>query len=147
MAEQWRDVLVEWRDGASFTARNPQGASVQLGSSQGRPGVSPMEMILIGLAGCTGVDVVSILTKQKQALQDLRIRVRGKRAEEHPRVYTDIEIEFLLWGDDLDPRAVERAINLSQEKYCSATAMLKQAAEIRTHYRILQPQEKVEIGY
>ncbi len=133
---EWREILADWQGGLVFTGRNPSGASIQMGSWEDRPGISPMEMLLLGLAGCTGMDVASILEKKRQPLSKLRIRVRGKRAEEHPKVYTEIEIQYLLWGEGLDPKAVERAIALSEEKYCSASAMLRAKAEVRSSYQI-----------
>jgi putative redox protein len=102
-----------------------------------------MEMLLLGLAGCTGMDVVSILKKKRQDLQAFKIRVRGKRAEQHPRVYTLIEVTYLLWGENLDAKAVERAIELSEKKYCSASAMLNAVAEIRSSYEIYAPEETI----
>ena len=68
--------------------------------------------------------------------------MRGKRADDYPMVYTEIEIEYLLWGDDLQPKAVEQAIELSEEKYCSASAMMSKSAEMRSSYRILTPGEQ-----
>ena len=93
-----------------------------------------MELILMGVGGCTGVDIVSILKKKRQNLQDFRVEVRGKRADTYPRIYTDIEIIYHLWGEDLDSRAIENAINLSEEKYCSASAMLRPSATISSRY-------------
>ena len=95
-----------------------------------------MELLLMGLAGCTGMDVVSILSKQRQVLKDLQIQVRGKRAPEHPKVFTNIEITFLFWGDGLNPERIEQAIQLSEEKYCSASAMLGAVAEISFTFKI-----------
>jgi putative redox protein len=136
MAEDWREVVADWQGELGFIGRNPSGGSVQMGVVQGNPGVSPMEMLLLGVAGCTGMDVASILTKMRQNLIDLRVTVRGKRAEEHPRVYTEIEVLYELWGDELDPKMVSNAIELSEIKYCSASAMLKAAAKLQSSYLI-----------
>ena len=135
--EIWKEVSVEWKGGNSFLGTTPDGSTVQIGSLEGNPGASPMELLLMGLAGCTGIDVAGILVKKRQPLADLKIEVRGKRRESHPRVYTHIEIIYLLWGDGLDVNAVEQAIRLSEEKYCSASAMLGATAEISTSYRLL----------
>ena len=84
-----------------------------------------MELLLLGVGGCTALDIVSILKKQRQNLTEFMVEVRGKRAEIHPRVYTDIEIIYHLWGENLESKAVEKAIKLSEDKYCSASAMLR----------------------
>jgi putative redox protein len=142
MTDDWREIVAEWQGGLAFQGKNPAGAVVQMGSLGGTPGASPMEMVLIGLAGCTGMDVVSILEKKQQDVRGLQIVVRGKRAETHPRVYTEIELEYRVWGD-VDAVAVERAIALSEEKYCSVSAMLARAAKIITRYSILPVEELV----
>jgi len=114
-----------------------------MGTVAGEPGVTPMELLLLGLAGCTGMDVASILLKMRQKLVDFKINVRGKRADDHPKIYTEIEVTFELWGDDLDPSAVQAAIELSEVKYCSASAMLRTAAQIRSKYLIHQLTQEV----
>ena len=141
--EDWKEVAVEWQGGNTFLGTTPGGGFVQMGAFEGRPGASPMELLLLGLAGCTGIDIAGILIKKRQPLLDLRIEVRGKRKESHPRVYTEIEVTYLLWGDGLDARAVEHAIALSEEKYCSASAMLGEVAKIHSSYRIHAAGEKV----
>jgi putative redox protein len=97
-----------------------------------------MELLLIGLAGCTSMDVVSVLQKKRQPLTGLQTKVTAERADEHPKVYTQIHVEYIVTGADVKPEAVERAIELSVTKYCSAMAMLRQAAEITTSYRIVE---------
>ena len=114
-----------------------------MGTINDQPGVSPMEMLLLGVAGCTGVDIVHILGKKRIMLDQFEVRVRGKRAENYPQVYTEIEIEYLLWAENLDPKAVEQAIQLSEDKYCSASAMMSKTAEVCSNYRILSPGEQV----
>jgi putative redox protein len=89
-----------------------------------------MEMILIALGGCTAFDVVSILQKKRQDVTDFEILVHGDRTEEHPKVYTDITLEYVVTGHGLDPEAVDRAVELSETKYCSVSAMLRKAANI-----------------
>ena len=96
-----------------------------------------MELLLISLAGCTAMDVVSILRKKRQNLTGFEIRVHGNRATDHPKVFTDFELEYIVHGVNIDPAAVERAIQLSTENYCSAHAMLEKAAHIRTRYTII----------
>ena len=101
-------------------------------------GPRPLELLLIGLAGCTSMDVISVLQKKRQPIAGLETKVTAERAEEHPRVYTAIHVEYVVSGKDVKPEAVERAIELSETKYCSAMAMLRQAAAITTSYRIVE---------
>jgi putative redox protein len=101
-------------------------------------GPRPIRLLLIGLCGCTGMDVVSILQKKRQPFTGLQVKATAERAEEHPRVYTQIHLEFVVTGEGVDPAAVERSIELSHTKYCSASAMLGETAEITTSYRIVE---------
>ncbi len=134
MTDEWRETTTVWMGESAFMGHNAGGGEVQMGALNGKPGVSPMELILIGVAGCTGIDVVNILEKKRQNLARLEINVRGLRAETHPKIYTAIEITYHLWGEGLEPKAIEQAIQLSEEKYCSVSAMLRQAAKITTQY-------------
>lgn len=148
MSEQWKEIVAEWQSDQgenTFMGRNPAGGTVQMGSMEGEPGAGPMELVLMALAGCTGIDIVSILHKKRQPLKDLKIEVRGKRAETYPMVYTEIEVNYLLWGDGLDTGAVEQAIHLSEDKYCSVGLMLRASVPIKTSYQIIQS-EKDTIG-
>jgi putative redox protein len=142
MEDLCKDIIAEWHGDLAFMGRNEAGGTVQMGTLNGKPGIGPMEMLLLGIAGCTGIDVVSTLKKQRQPLKDLKIRVRGIRSDNHPRVYTEIEVIYLLWGDGLDPAAVERAIRLSEEKYCSASAMMRSTAKIRSAYHLFASDEQ-----
>ncbi|MGD2177359.1 MAG: OsmC family protein [Anaerolineae bacterium] len=101
-------------------------------------GPRPVRLLLIGLCGCTAMDVISILQKKRQPFTGLQVKATAERAEEHPKVYTQIHLEFVVTGEGVDPAAVERSIELSQTKYCSASAMLGEAAEITTSYRIVE---------
>jgi putative redox protein len=96
-----------------------------------------METALMALAGCTGMDVISILEKKRQTVQAMEIRLHGVRAEDHPKVYTGIEVEYVITGTNVDPEAVSRSIELSMTKYCSVGGMLSKTAQIRTSFRIL----------
>lgn len=144
MDNSWKEVFAEWQGDLSFLGQNQSGGQVQMGSLGEDPGIGPMELVLISLAGCTGIDVVSTLRKQRQPLENLKVQVRGKRAVPHPRVYTEIEIIYLLWGKGLKQEAIERAIRLSEEKYCSVSAMMQPTAKIHTSYRIFAPDEHSE---
>ena len=99
-------------------------------------GFIPMEMLLVGLAGCTGMDVISILRKKRQQVTGYEVRVHGERAEDHPMVFTDIIVEHIVTGHDVSPDAVARAIELSETKYCGAGAMLGKTAKLVHTFRI-----------
>jgi putative redox protein len=99
-------------------------------------GARPKELLLIALGGCTGSDVVSILKKKNVDLKDFEINITADVADQHPKVYTKIHIEYVFYGENLSVKDLERAIELSQKKYCSVTNMLNKAAEISHSYRI-----------
>lgn len=99
-------------------------------------GTRPKELILLALAGCTGSDVVSILGKKRVRLDGLEIHVTAEQADEHPQVFTSINLEFVFRGDDIRPPDVERAIELSETKYCAVNAMLRNSVAISRSYRI-----------
>ena len=101
-------------------------------------GVRPMEMLLLGVAGCTMIDVVTTLKKMRQDLTNCETKLSAERADEHPKVFTDIHIEFIVKGHDLDPKKVEKAITLSAEKYCSASIMLGKTASITHDFEIVE---------
>ncbi len=100
-------------------------------------GFRPMELILVALGGCTGMDVLSILRKKKQNLTGFEVRVKGERSEIHPKVYREIRVEYIVKGKDISEDAVKKAIMLSEEKYCSVEAMLRPAVKITSGYRII----------
>jgi putative redox protein len=143
MDSSWKEIVAEWKGGTTFIGTNLAQGAVQMGSLNDVPGISPMELMLVSLAGCTGMDVVSILQKKRQPVQRFEVRVKGKRADDHPRVYTEIEIIYMIWGDGLDPNAVEQAIHLSEEKYCSVSAMIKNTAKINWKY-VISPNEALK---
>ena len=126
---------LKWTDGLQFIARAGNGPAVVIDSPEGASGPSPMELILMGVAGCTAVDVVVILEKRRANVDRLEVNITGTRADEFPRRFTDIHIEFVVYGAQVKPRDVERAIELSETKYCSAIASLNSAFE--HSYRIV----------
>ncbi len=135
---EWPEVAAEWSGDQTFTGSSATGGTVEMAPAQERHDcVAPMEMLLLGLAGCTGIDVVLILPKMRQPLESLRVEVRAKRAKSHPRVYTEIEITYMLSGEELSEQAIKRAIELSEEKCCSVSAMLGSMAKIRSSYRLI----------
>lgn len=101
-------------------------------------GIRPMEMVLLGLGGCTTFDVVSILKKSRQQILDCEVSLEAERATEVPRVFTRIHIHFIVSGKDLDPSKVERAVSLSADKYCSASRMLEKTAKITHDFEIVE---------
>ncbi len=137
MADSITNVEVKWQEDNLFLGENEAGGQAYLGGDH----IRPMQMILVSLASCSGVDVVNILKKKRVNFSDLQIRVSGKRADTHPKVYTDIHVTYLVWGEDIKEKDVEQAITLSEEKYCSVSAMLKSTATIHSDYRILAPGE------
>ncbi len=104
-------------------------------------GIRPKELLLLGLGGCTGSDVVSILNKKRVKIDGFEININTGVSEEHLQVYTKIDIEYVFYGDDVIEKEVERAIELSQSKYCGVTKMLEKAAEITHYYKIVKNEE------
>ena len=131
-----------WVAGRQFVGESGSGHAVVMDASlqgDGRnTGPSPMEMLLLGMAGCTGIDVVSILEKGRQILTGLEVAVRAEREPEPPMVFTRIEVEYTVRGRNLSEKAVQRAIELSESKYCSASIMLGETAEISARYNIVE---------
>ncbi|MDQ7820347.1 MAG: OsmC family protein [Armatimonadota bacterium] len=141
------EVRVEWRAPMVFVGGPAGAAPVLMDASPeaGGTGVapSPMETVLAALAGCSGIDVVSILQKMRAPLAGLRIDVAGERAPEPPRVFTAIRMRYTAWGPGLDPEAVRRAVALSLDRYCSVAAMLRATAAI-THEVVVAPGDAVD---
>jgi len=108
----------------------------ELGGSNA--GARPKELVLLGLGGCTASDVASILIKMREPLRRFEIDLKAENAQEHPKVFTKIHITYKFWGENLNQANIEKAINLSTEKYCSVSAMLKQAVDI-THSYLINP--------
>ncbi len=108
---------------------------VEFGGSDA--GIRPKELLLLGLGGCTGSDVVSILQKKKVNLEDFEINIETEVSDGHPQVFTKLHLEYVFYGKDINMKDVERAIELSQTKYCGVTAMLEKAVEMTHSYRIV----------
>jgi putative redox protein len=105
-------------------------------------GATPMELILTGLAGCTAMDVISILRKKRENVTDFQVNIEAERTEDFPKVFKKIHIEYVVTGKDINASAVERSIELSETKYCGASAMLRKTAEITNSYKILEEDEE-----
>ena len=123
---------VTWQESNAFMGISPSGHQVQIDADKEK-GASPMELILLGLGGCASYDVVGILQKARQEVQDVRCELTANRADTIPAVYTDIHMHFVVTGQDIKEKQVEKAIKLSAEKYCSASRMLVEAGVIITH--------------
>jgi putative redox protein len=104
-------------------------------------GPKPKELVLMALGGCTASDVIPILKKKRVPIEKVEIHLNADVREEHPQVYTDIHVEYVVYGDGIDPADVERAIELSTTKYCSVTAMLRTSVNITHSYRIVPNQK------
>ncbi len=132
---------VKWLDNMSFVGESGSGHSVVMDGapeSGGRDlGIRPMEMLLLGLGGCTAFDVVMILKKARQQIDDCEVHIEAERADNIPRVFTRIHIHFVVSGRGLDVAKVEKAVNLSAEKYCSASEMLGKTAEMSHDFEVL----------
>lgn len=132
---------VKWLDHMSFVGESDSGHSVVMDSSPeggGRDlGVRPMEMLLLGLGGCTSIDVVSILHKSRQQIVDCEVEIEAERASGIPAVFTKIHLHFIVSGKDIDADKVRKAVALSADKYCSASKMLEKAAEISHDFEVV----------
>lgn len=129
---------VKWIDDLQFVARAGSGPAVVMDSSDSGGGAGPMELMLMGTAGCTAMDVISILKKKRLNVTGFKINISGDRAEEYPRRFTDITIEYVVYGADINPEGVRQAIDLSEKKYCGAMASLN--ARISHTFRIEPPE-------
>lgn len=127
---QENEAQVVWKQGMTFEGRGKSGFTVTM--DDGPDGFSPMELVLVALAGCSSMDIISILQKKRQEVNGFEIRVHGLRRDEYPRVFTDITLEYVVRGKDIRPDAVQSAIDLSNDKYCSVMGMLKESVNIQT---------------
>ena len=135
------DAKVTWKGKLAFEAVADSGKSIMLDSASDpaeRLGPGPMELVAMSLAGCTAMDVISILEKKKQAVTNFEVKVHADRAEDYPKVYTRAEIEYQVTGRAIDESALVRAIELSIQKYCPVHAMLSQAFPVSQRYVIFE---------
>ena len=136
------EAKVTWSQGMSFSGTSGSGFTVPLGSDPSvggqNDGFRPLELMAISLAGCTAMDVISILQKKRQDVTDYIVEISGERAEEHPRKYTAFHVHHIVHGRTVSADAVERAIELSDTKYCSVAATVRPTAEITTTYEIVE---------
>lgn len=139
-------ATIDWQNKLHFSGAADSGHVIDI---DGPPalggenlGLRPMELILLGVGGCSAMDVMHILGKARQKVTGCRIEVDGTRAETDPKVFTDIHMTFVVSGDDLSEKHVARAVKLSAEKYCSASIMLAASVNITHEYRILPQDQK-----
>jgi putative redox protein len=134
-------ATIKWIDGVSFVGESESGHAVVMDgppTAGGRNiGIRPMELLLIGMGGCSAFDVVTILMRGRQDLVDCRVELEAERADEDPKVFTRIHLHFIVTGRSLKPAVVERAIGLSAEKYCSASIMLGKTAVVTHDFEIV----------
>jgi len=139
------EATIRWAGGAAFVGTSASGHKVIIdGPPEGGGrdlGPRPMEIILLGMGACTGYDVISILKKGRQDIEDCIVELRAERAQRIPSVFTGIHVHFKVIGRQLSENQVERAIKLSAEKYCSASIMLGKTAEITHSFEILNPDD------
>jgi putative redox protein len=135
-------VAVQWKENMAFIGMPDSGFPVQMDadSSLGgtNQGVRPMEMVALGLAGCTGMDVISILKKKRQQITEFEVKVNAPRSPEYPKVFTSAQIIFIVTGKNVEEAAVLRAIELSVTKYCPVHFMLAKAFRMELHYEIYE---------
>ncbi|MBN2147059.1 MAG: OsmC family protein [Anaerolineales bacterium] len=136
------EAKITWKQKMSFLGQAESGFTVPLGTDPSvggdNDGFRPMELLALGLIGCTAMDVISILQKKRQEITSFEVQVHAERAQEHPKVFTKAVIEYLIQGRSVDPAAVERAIELSATKYCPAQAMLEKVMQIEHKFSITE---------
>jgi putative redox protein len=135
-------VDIKWTGGMRLVATTEEGDSLTMdadpeGGGEGR-GFRPVKLVLVGLGGCTGMDVLWILKRQRQEVTGLEVNVTGTRRKKDPRYYEDIQVQYVVRGRKLRESAVKRAIELSEQKYCSVTGILRPEVRVTTSYRIEQ---------
>ena len=136
-------TAIKLLSGVAFEAKSGSGHTIIMdGAAESggqNHGARPMEMLLMGLGGCSAYDVVSILRKSRQDITDIALEIEAKRAETDPKIFTSIHLHFKIFGQNISKNIVERAINLSAEKYCSASIMLGKSAQITHDYEVCTP--------
>jgi len=134
-----KKVEIEWKEDLLFSSKK-ENAEIFMNSTLDPETMknyfAPMELLLVSLAGCTGMDVMAILKKMRQNITKFKVSVSAERAPEHPKIYTKINIHYYFEGKNVEKEKVERAIDLSFNKYCSVTAMLKKSSEVGFTYEI-----------
>jgi len=132
---------VKWVDEFQFVGESGSGHAIVMDASPEagkiRTGMTPMEMLLVGAGGCSGMDVVSILRKKRQEVSDIEVKVSGEKSESYPQKFISMQLEYIVTGKNIAEDAVKKAIELSMEKYCSVKATLEGSAKITYSYKIV----------
>lgn len=135
------NAKVKWVNNLQFVGESKTGHAIVMdGDAEvggNNTGMRPMELLLVGLGGCSGMDVASILKKKKQQVAGLEININGQKADSHPKKFTEIEIQFIISGKDISEEAVKKAVELSMDKYCSVKATMEGTAKISYSYKIV----------
>ena len=133
---------VIWQGGMEFQGSADSGHTITLDAAPDVGGQDhgsrPMELMALSLAGCTAMDVISILSKKRQQITSFEVQTLAQRSADHPKVFTALELRYIIRGKNIDPAAVERAVQLSEDKYCPAQAMLRQIAPIKLTIEIVE---------
>ena len=129
-----------------FVARDNRGHHLLIDDATGNTGPKPIELVAIGLAGCTAFDVIGILRKKRQEVTGYEVKVEAEQKPDPPQIFTKIRIHHVVTGVDVAENALQDAIHLSESKYCSVSAMLRLSAEIETTYEIVQVERQVAVG-
>ncbi len=139
------ESVARWAGGLKFEGAFSTGHSIVLDGSSDHGGADegprPVEMLLMGLAGCTGMDVIAILRKKRQNVSSFRVLVSGERREDHPRVFQKIHLVYEIAGTGIDVEGARQAIHLSETKYCSVSTMLRKAVDITTEIRVVEDRQ------
>jgi putative redox protein len=134
------NTTVRWIDGMMMVGESASGHAIIMDGPEDlggkNLGVRPMEMLLLGMGGCTTVDVVSTLKKMRELVNDCRVEISAERADEHPKVFTKIHLHFIVEGENLNEKKIAKAVSLSADKYCSASIMLGKIADITHDFTI-----------
>lgn len=139
MSENQTKAVVRWAGDDLYIGTSPSGHSITVDTKgENKSAPSPVELLMIAVAGCTAVDVVSILQKKRQRITAYRAEISGERREEHPRAFTALHIHHLVYGHDVSEQAVASAIELSDTKYCSVAATVRPTAKITTSFEIIE---------
>ncbi|AYQ57365.1 OsmC/Ohr family protein [Bathymodiolus thermophilus thioautotrophic gill symbiont] len=133
-------TTVKWIDNMMMVGESASGHAVVMDGPEAlggkNLGIRPMEMLLLGMGGCTTIDVVSTLKKMRENIHDCHAEITAERADEHPKVFTKIHIHFIVAGENLNEKKVAKAVSLSAEKYCSASIMLGKTAKVTHDFKV-----------